>query len=95
MGDLMVNQNMDKTFTLGIDAASEFLPKILQFFVQKDTYLNESPIWESPRALIIRKDLDRQIKGHFDYNIILASEFGLIKRAFRAFPFDEFIGMTS
>ena len=94
MGDLVTKHNLKQTFALGVDAAVAFLPKMMQTFVRTDTYINENPIWQSPRALILRKDLRKDFKRYLNYVVTLLTEFDFLGKAFRDFPFNKFLGKT-
>lgn len=85
---------MDKTFLLGLDSAVAFLPKIMQIFSPKDTYLNENPIWQSPRAMIRRKGLRKDFKRYIDLVLTMYNELGFYKKGFRDFPFNHMLGKT-
>lgn len=88
--DLLRKHKVDKHFSLGIDSAAAFLPKMVHLVGQKDTYTNENPVWQSPRAMIVRKDLRKDIKSYFDFAILLLREFDFLNKAFRDCPYNDF-----
>ena len=90
--DTLTRKKVEKIFWLGLDIASAFLAKIVQFFGRTDTYLNETPIWQSPRALILRRSLDRAFKKYFNLALTLYSEYGFFTKGFRDFPISIVLG---
>ena len=91
-GGGLSQKNLDKIFIPGLYEAAAFLPKIIQMFSRSDTFTNPSPIWQSSRALITRKNLKKTIKNFIDFVLILYSELGFLGKGFRDFPFNKYLG---
>lgn len=82
---------MNKIFLLGVDSAVSFQSKVVQLFVERDTYTNSIPIWQSPRTMILRKDLRKDFKLYFDLTVNLLREFDFLNKAFRDFPYSQML----
>ena len=92
MGDLLNNFKADQIFAAGLDTASDILPDLIQGFFRENTFIDQSPVWESPRAMILRKDFPKYSKRYVDFVISLMREFAFIDRAMRDFPTRKFFG---
>ena len=92
MGGLMSWHKADQIFVTGLDTEAAILPKMIQIMVRMDTFTNKKPVWQSPRAMILRKDFPKYYFNYFNYAVTLMAEFGLIDKAFRDFPCNKIFG---
>ena len=92
LADTLAKKNLNRVFWLGLDVATDFLAKIVQFFGKVDTFINDKPIWQSPRALILRKSLEKNFRNYFNRAINIYCQFGFFSKAFRDFPFSIVLG---
>ena len=95
MGDIMRFQKHE-IFAMGLDTASAILPMVVQVFLRSNIFINQRPVWQSLRAMILRKDFPKHYKRQFDYYyaVTLMGEFAFIDRAMRDFPSHKFFGKS-
>lgn len=90
LGHLAQMKNLKRLFFLIADLAIDFMPKLFQSIGKQNTYSNLSPICESVRTLIIRKNLRKDIKDYLNFVINLYTSAGIFQKALTGFG--EFSG---
>lgn len=75
----------------GLDTASAILPMRFRSSFGRIVFVEyKSPVWQSPKAMILRQDLAVNFKRYLDFVVILMREFAFIDREMRNFTCHKF-----
>lgn len=83
----MLKKDVNKIFTLIPNLCVDFFTRLVQTFLQRDTYTETSfKVFESILTFIARKNLKREEKSLFERHLNSLKEHGVIERFFSNVP---------